>query len=299
MAVTETKSHLGQLVVWTHTPNKKPKARTIVVHGMGEHSARHLNTVAALVKAGYEVIRFDFRGSGESGGARQYIEHFEDYVADLVKVYFWTTEKTPELPIFVIGHSLGGTVSLRFASRYSQELAGLCLSAPAFRPGDAVSPLKITVGRMLSAWLPSMKLPKTTDIRAVSRDPKVIEAYQNDKLACRFNTLRQGAAILDTFESLLEAVQKITCPTALYHGTSDTIIRPEGSFEILKALPGVMAKELHLLPNNFHEPHNDIEKEKYFALLIDWLDQRVVGAQPAKPTARRAKKEAGTTTAKV
>lgn len=299
MAVTETKSHLGQLVVWTHTPSKKPKARAIVVHGMGEHSARHRNTVAALVKAGYEVIRFDFRGSGESGGARQYIEHFEDYVADLVKVYLWTTEKTPALPLFVIGHSLGGTVSLRFASRYSQELTGLCLSAPAFRPGDAVSPLKITVGRLLSGWLPSMKIPKTTDIRAVSRDPKVIEDYQNDKLACRFNTLRQGAAILDTFNSLLEAVSKITCPTILFHGTSDTIIKPEGSFEILRSLPGVSAKELFLLPNNFHEPHNDIEKEKYFELLVDWLDQKTTGARPTKTTTRRTKNEADVTSAKV
>jgi len=275
MTTFPVKSHLGALVVWTHRPTIAPKARAIVVHGMGEHSARHLNTVENLIAAGYEVVRFDLRGSGESGGERQYIDSFEDYVSDLGSVYRWICEKSEPLPLFLIGHSLGGTIALSFAARYSQELAGLLLSSPAFKVGDAVSGLKIAVGKVLARWIPSMRLPKSTDSKAISRDAQVVEAYDKDPLSCRFNTLNQGSEILKTLDHLLDSVREVRCPTIIFHGTSDRIIRAEGSFELLVNLVKAQEKTLYLLPNGFHEPHNDIDKAFYFELMTGWIRKRV------------------------
>lgn len=267
------KTHLEHLVTWFHAV-ENPRARVIIVHGVGEHSGRHLNTVRNLNAQGIEVTRFDLRGCGESGGERQYVESFDDYVSDLTRVFHSVCQKGSSLPLFVLAHSMGGAIGIRFASRYSGELSGLILSAPAYLIGDAFSPLKIAMGKMIARVLPSMRFHRAADMSTISRDPDVIKAYGDDPLACHFNTAAQGTAVLGALKNTLSAVVEIRCPTVLFHGTHDRIVKPEGSFEILRHLKSTADREMMLLPGVYHEPHNDYDKEKYFALLNRWIAQR-------------------------
>ena len=75
----EQRLRVGPLAVWVHPSSSPARGRVILLHGQGEHSGRHRPTAAALVARGFEVVRFDFRGAGESEGARQWIERFDDY----------------------------------------------------------------------------------------------------------------------------------------------------------------------------------------------------------------------------
>lgn len=260
---------LGQLAVWVHSPKIEPLARVLLIHGLSEHSARHLNTVNALVEMGYEVVRFDLRGAGESGGTRQHIENFEDYVQDATQVYTWICREKQALPLFVLGHSLGGLIAIHFCSHYNKAVSGLILSAPAYKVGEGVSPLKIAAGKIASRFLPKLKMPKSI-VEPVSRDKAVVEAYDKDPLTCHFNTVKQGIEILNAMENLLPVARKISCPVLIVHGTSDRIILPAGSFDLLKNFSS-KDKVLQYLPCGYHEPHNDIDKTEYFELLKPWL----------------------------
>jgi len=283
---------LGPIAGWVHSSeNGKARARVLIVHGLSEHSARHLNTVGALTRAGYDVVRFDLRGCGKSGGERQWVERFGDYVEDVSKVVNWI-ETQPGLPLYLLGHSMGGAIAIHFAASYGKYLSGLIVSAPAFRIGE-VSPLKIAVGRVLEKVVPHLRIPKSMDSGFISRDPVAVEAYKNDPLTCHFNTLRQGKEILDGFEAVGERVKKIDLPIVLFHGSADRIVRLEGSFEILQTVPS-KDKNLFILPGGFHEPHNDIEKEEYFRLLTHWIDThaKVSAAEISPLSAKRAKQTA-------
>jgi len=278
-----TSLSIGPLAAWLHEPAKKATCRLLLIHGLGEHSGRHLNTVNFLVSQGIEVVRFDLRGGGNSGGERQWISSFSDYVEDTTRVFNWICSNRDPLPLFVLGHSLGGAIAIYFGARFEKQLKGLVLSAPAHLAGDGVSALKIAVGRVLQKFAPHVRIPGSLNLSYLSRDPSVATEYKNDPLACHFSTLRQGTEILRAMEEIPSILPALKLPVALFHGTMDRVVRPEGSFEILKQLPGP-EPVLHFLPGGYHEPHNDLDKETYFTLLHQWLSQ-----QQAAKTGKRSR----------
>ncbi len=266
---------LGPLAVWRHLPPAGAgRARVLLIHGISEHSGRHLNTVEWLTARQFEVVRFDLRGSGESGGRKQWVSRFADYVEDTSSVFNWICSQLPQLPLFLHGHSLGGTVATHFAALYGPDLRGLSLSAPAYLVGGAISPAKITVGRVLATLLPTVRLPNGSDFEAVSRDPRVVEAYRTDPLAYHFNTLQQGNEVLKGLEKMPELIGRIRVPLLIVHGTADRIIRPSGSFSLIRRSASA-DRQLHYFPSGYHEPHNDIEKETYFTLLSRWFQHQL------------------------
>lgn len=267
--------NVGSLAVWKHSV-ELPKARLLLVHGLGEHSARHSNTIDFLVKSGFEVVRFDLRGAGESGGKRQYIDQFQDYIDDTTSVFNWIQRELPPLPLFVLGHSLGGAIALQFASAYHSLLRGLVLSAPAYIVGAGVSPIKIKVGQMLVKIAPNLRLPKSTSSQGISRDQTAVEKFMEDPLSCHFNTLKQGDEILKNLPRATEFARQIKSPTLIVHGSADPIIKVEGSYDIFKSL-GAKNKELFIAPNCYHELHNELpeDREHYFQHLNMWLNTQL------------------------
>lgn len=267
--------NLESLAVWQHTvPN--PRARVLIIHGLSEHSGRHLNTVNWLNQKDIEVVRFDLRGAGKSGGRRQWIEQFDDYVQDTTNVFNWIQRGLKNLPLFVFGHSLGGAIALHFASSYDSLFSGLILSAPAFQVGSAISPLKIKLGQVIVKFAPNLRLPKSTTSSGVSRDPKVVEQYEKDPLCYHFNTLKQGDEILKTLPGLVQIASKVSVPSLIVHGSADPIIRVEGSYELLRALAS-NNKELYIAPDCRHELHNELEASRldYFRHLEMWISNHL------------------------
>ena len=60
---------LGTLAAWRKPVTRgKPVGRVLLIHGINEHSGRHRNTIEFLTGRGYEVVHFDQRGCGHSGG---------------------------------------------------------------------------------------------------------------------------------------------------------------------------------------------------------------------------------------
>ena len=98
----------GPLATKTWTPEGTPTAAVLVVHGFAEHVGRYEHVAAKLTEAGYLVHAYDLRGHGRSSGTRGHMESLDGLLADLGVAHGDLAAAHPDLPIVLLGHSIGG-----------------------------------------------------------------------------------------------------------------------------------------------------------------------------------------------
>lgn len=251
-------------------PEGDPAAVLLVVHGLAEHSGRYGNVVDYFVPRGYAIYAPDHRGHGRSQGARVYVERFTDYLDDLKTFFDMVRGWHPDRKIFMLGHSMGSTIGLAYAARHQDELDGLILSATCVRPGESISPLLITVGKLISTLLPKMGMV-VLDASTISRDPAVVAAYDNDPLVYRGKvTARLGAELIATMQAFSEQVSQLHLPLLIMHGTADRLVDPQGSPWLYEAVAST-DKTLKLYEGYYHEIFNEPEHEQVLADVEAWL----------------------------
>src|SRR3954447_8404133 len=102
-----------------------------MAHGVSEHSGRYAWTGEQLAERGYALYALDHRGHGQSDGPRAVIDRVDKAVADIGTLLALAAgESGGGQKPFLLGHSMGGFLSIAFATRRQEEIRGLMLSAP-------------------------------------------------------------------------------------------------------------------------------------------------------------------------
>jgi acylglycerol lipase len=249
-----------------------PASRALValVHGIAEHGGRYEAFAVRAVAQGIGVVAVDLRGHGRSPGERSYVERFDDYLHDVDALWARARELAQGKPLFLMGHSMGGAIALRWAAQRRQSMAGLILSSAALKVGGDVPRLLIALAPLLSRWLPHLRGTRF-DPAVISRDPAAVAAYVNDPLvSLQAPPARTGAELLAAMEANREAAAGLALPVYLFHGDADRLTDPAGSREI-HATWGGADKTLRLWPSSRHETLNDLDREAVIAELLDWV----------------------------
>jgi len=255
-------------------PSNELKAVLLVAHGLAEHSGRYINMVNHFVPKGYAVYGFDQRGHGKSQGQRGYVERFSHFVSDLKTFSGIVHSKHRDAKIFIVGHSVGGTIATVHAVHYQDEFDGLILSGATLKVGASVSSGLIIVARVLSLLLPKMGLD-VIDASAISQDKTVVDAYVDDPLVYRGKIrARLGAELIKAIQILLPQMSKIYLPILIMHGTVDRLSDPRGS-EILYDRVSSRDKTLKLYDGFYHEIFNEPGREQVFVDMEAWLGVRM------------------------
>ena len=111
-------------------PLTAPKAAIILIHGHGDHSGGLQNISESLVKNKYIVYAFDLRGHGQSSGKRGFIRSWDEFRGDLHEFRKLVALDQPELPLYIVGHSMGGLITLDYSLDYSDGIAWDCCDFP-------------------------------------------------------------------------------------------------------------------------------------------------------------------------
>jgi acylglycerol lipase len=247
-----------------------------VAHGASEHSGRYAHVAARLVAEGYAVCAIEHRGHGRSAGPRALIDRMDNAVADLDSLV--TLAGGAAGSVFLIGHSMGGTVALAYALRHQDRLRGLILSGP-LAALEAAPPHMRLAARVLSALTPRLPLVDV-DASLICRDPAVVQAYEADPLVYHGKLpVRTVAELARSIEGFPDAVGAITVPTLIMYGTADRLCPPEGSLMLSERI-GATDKTLLAYDGLYHEVFNEPEQERVLDDLCAWLAARVA-AVPA------------------
>jgi acylglycerol lipase len=250
-----------------------PHAIIALVHGIAEHSGRYAFLAERANQRGLGVVSVDLRGHGRSPGERSYVERFDDYLLDVDALLAKATELAVGRPVFLMGHSMGGAIALRWVAQRRQPVAGLILSSAALRIGGDVPRLLVALAPFLSRWLPHLR-GKRFDPAVISRDAAAVAAYVNDPLvSMEAPPARTGAELLRVMAANHVAAAGLTLPVYLFHGDADRLTDPAGSREIHE-LWGGQDRTLRLWPGSRHETLNDLDREAVAAELLEWVAAR-------------------------
>jgi acylglycerol lipase len=241
----------------------------LICHGLGEHSGRYGNVVDALLPDGWAVYGLDHRGHGLSGGRRAHLDDYGDFLADFDAFRRVVVARHPDVPVFLLGHSMGGQIALSYALDHQLALRGLILSAPALA-SDAVPKAALPVLRTLGRLLPTLR-PAGIDTTKISKDPAVVAAYQADPLVHHGKpTLGLSIGLFGQFDVLPGRARTLSIPLLLQHGSGDALADPSGSRRLESAC-GSPDQTVRWYDGLWHEIYNEPERAQPLADLREWL----------------------------
>jgi alpha-beta hydrolase superfamily lysophospholipase len=243
-------------------PHPRPRFVALLAHGYGEHVGRYEETAGVLVGLGAAVFGPDHMGHGRSAGERVLIEDFEDVVTDLRSAAELARAAHPDLPVVLIGHSMGGLISARYAQRHGDDLAALVLSGPVIGAWELP-------GRLLALD----EIPDTpVGPASLSRDPAVGEAYTADPLVWHGPMKRPTVeAFARTLETVGKGGDMGRLPLLWLHGDDDRLVPLAGSRTGIEEL-GDAATVVRIYPGARHEVFNETNRAEVFADLTEFLN---------------------------
>ncbi|NUO52272.1 MAG: alpha/beta hydrolase [Polyangiaceae bacterium] len=251
----------------------KPRAVVLLVHGFKAHSGLYDWAGTELAERGFTTYGLDLRGHGRSAGERLWTDRFGDYVHDVHALATFARQRSPGLPVFLLGHSAGAVISCAYALEHQKDLAGfvsvsLAHQVPA--PDFALQVLK-----RLSLIAPRahvLRLPN----EAFSRDAAFVDRMKADPLIERAGYPTHTVAEMVRADDCLENGDfgKITLPVFILHGTSDRVTKPHGS-QRFREMCNSKDKTLRLYEHHFHDLLNDVGKERVVSDIAQWLSARV------------------------
>lgn len=251
------------------------RAEVVIVHGFGEHSGRYRALTDHLLANGYSVTAYDQRGHGLSDGLPGHVESFSEYDDDLDRVILYTRDRAAGRPLFIIGHSMGGLVTLRHLARNRQSVAGAVISAPLIAVAIPVPAHKLLIARFGLRFAPRLRLKNEINPAHLSRDAAVGRAYAADPHVNRKVSPKWFAEAVRAMEEVKVRATDIRTPILVMHGTADKLASVEAT-KTLFARIGSNDKELAIYDGYYHELFNEPEKQDLFDRVTEWLSQRVM-----------------------
>jgi alpha-beta hydrolase superfamily lysophospholipase len=262
-----------QLLFQKWQPATGTRAVIAIVHGFGEHSGRYMNVVNHLVPLGFTVYGFDHRGHGRSPGKRGHIMGWNEFREDVKHFIDKIHQEGADKPLFLYGHSMGGSIVLDYVLHYSEGLNGVIASGPILAQ-PAVSPFLLMLSRILSKIWPSFSIDTQLETRAISRDAEVIKAYEKDPLVHSMASVRFGTELTAMMKWTHNHACDLKIPLLILYGEADRLVPPAGSRKFFENV-NLNDKELYVYPGGYHEPHNDTEHQTVLNDLERWLQKHL------------------------
>ncbi len=256
-------------------PEGVMKAVLLIVHGLAEHSGRYMNVVNHFVPRGYAVYAYDHPGHGRSFGLRCHIDGFNDFLTTLEYFSSLVRRRHPGVPVFIIGHSMGGAVSAAYLTTNQDEFSGAILSGPAVKVSNKLPKFMLLMGKVQSALMPRSGLWQL-EADGISRDPDVVKAYESDPLVYSGKiTARLAAELFSAIRRTNDIADKITLPMLIVQGGLDRLVDPAGA-KLFHQKIGSTDKTLKVYDGLYHEVFNEPERGKVLKDVEEWLSEHLL-----------------------
>lgn len=289
---------LVHAIMWT--PEAQPIGILQIAHGMVEFIDRYDDFAEYLAGRGYVVVGNDHLGHGASVGSKEDWGYFaaengaDCVLEDMHRLTVMTKESYPDVPYFLLGHSMGSFFTRKYLCAFGGEISGAIISGTGWQP-PIVLGLGKTLARVLavfhgwhyrSALIDKMSFggmnkpfePAATERDWLTRDEAIVRKYLDDERNNFVFTLNGYFNLFDTISFVQKKKNLAKMPKALpvlfISGGKDPVGNAgEGvarvSSRFIRA--GMQNVSTILYPEYRHEILNELGKEFVYNDIIQWI----------------------------
>ncbi len=241
-----------------------PRAVIVIVHGLCEHQGRYDYLTMRLNAQGYSVYRFDHRGHGRSEGQKIYFSSFEDVAKDVDVVVERAFVDNPMVPLYIIGHSMGGFAAALYGTTFPGKVDGYVLSGAWTRDNKGLTKAAVAAPADDLFYIPN----ELGD--GVCSDPAVGRAYEADPYVEKQMSLGLFRAVNAGQNWMRENAAEFIDPVILLHGADDGLVDVSDSLEFFQEI-GSADKSLRVYAGLLHEIFNEYDKDAVIEDALEWL----------------------------
>ena len=231
----------GMMLATFYVPSTTlPRANLVILHGKDSAKEAYLEYLPELTPYGYNLLLYDARAHGRSGGTTTTFGYRER--EDVATAVRYLRHLAPGLPTGVFGHSMGGAVALQAMSQYADIDFGIVESAFAHL-GD--------ITHAYACRDTGLPLPRAFTDALLDRAERIAGFRHRDVEPER-------------------AARSVRQPVLIVHGEADRSIDVDNGRRLYAALAGPV-KELYVVPGAGHDDITEIGGETYYRRLRAFL----------------------------
>jgi len=257
-----------------------PQIVILGVHGFNDYS-KSFNALAKDLVTQLHAVVYAYDQGGFGANPKPGIWVGEDrLVDDLREIAHQLRQRHPNLPLVIVGESMGSAVVLRASTETPGLTADkLILLAPAIWGAEAMPWYQRFSLRLFNAIAPDFtftgRLVQSFGIRPTD-DPDVARDLSRDPLVIKEARVSSLYGLTQLMGQALNHPTAFLVPTLVLYGLNDKIIPPEPVCYWLKRLATVSvhdASKLRLIiyPNGWHMLTRQLEAKVVIQDMVDWI----------------------------
>ena len=234
-----------------------------------------------MVERGWNVIAGDQRGHGRSSGVPTHVDDFQQYVQDLEAIcdhFQCDPERTA-----LLGYSMGGLISIRFAQMTSRRIKALILLSPLLGVKVQIpwflQAVAKTVGRAVIAIAPHLRFRAGIDASETTRCPVALEQKRKDDLNQTSFTAGWYMAMQKALKGAWKDTKKLELPLVVIQAHQDKVVDP-ASPERWVASVRSDDKGIRYIPEALHDLFSEPDWNQIATYIAKWLDERLPPTLP-------------------
>ncbi|MCA9818088.1 MAG: alpha/beta fold hydrolase [Cyanobacteriota/Melainabacteria group bacterium] len=262
---------------------RKPKAAMLAIHGFGLHKGTYEQFAREMAKVGISVYAIDVRGFGHWVQKGVNRIDFDGTLYDIGLALNEIHKTNKDIPVVVIGESMGGGIALAAAAQYPTLVDGLITSVPA---GDRFDKADSSIDVVKQFLFRGANTPMDVGhsvVSAATKDEKLRKAWLGDPL-CRTEVTPNELIAFNNFmnKTLKVATHVDKMPVLFIQGSKDKLVRPAGTMKLFNR---ISSPHKQFVLSTTAE-HLIFEKGQFskqdLSFIESWLDGTVADILPNK-----------------
>lgn len=266
---------------WRHwQPEKPAKAAILALHGFNDYSNAFQDFATFASAHGLAVHAYDQRGFGANADAGLW-PGIDRLIADLHHAVDQLREIYPNAPLYILGESMGGAVTIVAATTGEPlPVDGLILAAPAVWGGDQLNLFYRATLWLASAIAPGWKLTGSDLEIWPSDNIEMLSALSADPLVIKGTRIDAIAGLVGLMDKALASLDRLDRELLVLVGDKDEVVPPGAFTSMRDRLPLKACVEFNY-PEGYHMLLRDLQREVVYHDILAWIDRRVSASKQA------------------